>query len=622
MAKVNTKHTGKKEVPILSKSLQQRFMAIVFFSAFLLYANTIGHDYTLDDDIYTKKNIYIQQGFSALPQVFGKGSLHGFNGVNEQQYRPLTMLNFLIDTAIFGNNPQVEHFFNVVLYGITAIILLLFLQKIFVGYNHLIPLAITLLYIFHPVHTEIVASIKSREEIIGFLFALLSLLYLMKYVENEIQKKNLVKSVAFLTLSVFCKENTLTFIGVVPLVLYTFTKLDLKRIFVLSIPFALVVLFYIIVRASVLDNIAFKEKIIVMNNALMAAKTVGDMVATNFVILGKYLWLLLFPVDLTWDYSFNQVGIYSWSNIKPIFSLLLHLGMLTYVAFNFQKRNVFVFCILYYIITIFLSSNLLIKIGATMGERFLYVPSLGFCIATVLIIVKLLKLTPTNMVWTNKTGLYALMGAVLLLFGFKTIDRNKAWENNFTLFTEGIKVSTQSARAHFAVASEYRVKGEAEPDPIKRKQYFEQSVEKYNSGIAIYADDAEVWYNLGVTYYAMGDYPNALKVYTRAIELRPNYSMALNNTGVIYFNAKDYDKALGYFTKIIETDTTFVDAYSNAGAAYHNKANYKMAVSFYEKALQKNPNNKSTINNIVLVYKALGDTLKANMYAQRAAQLP
>lgn len=619
-ASTNKQH-GKNKPIALSPKLYWRYIGIVFASAFLLYANTLNHEYSLDDDIYTKKNRFVQQGFSALPDIFNKGSLVGFNDANESNYRPLVLLNFMFSTSIFGNNPHAEHFFNVLFYSLSCVVLLLLLQKIFKNYNSLVPLAITLLFVFHPVHTEVVASIKSRDEILSWLFGVLSFYYLMCYAENVRKQKKLTMALLFFFAALLCKENSLTFIIIVPLLLLFFSELPAKKITSIFIPFAILIVVYMVIRISVLESITFKEKIIVMNNGLMAAKTTGDMLATNFVILGKYIWLLLFPVNLTWDYSYAQVPIVSFSNWKALLSLAIYLAMGTYVLLRFKHKDIYVFSILFYLITLFLSSNLVVKIGATMGERFLFVPSLGFCIAMILIMLKVLKVDLSAPNWTNKSTVFALLGGVLLLYGFKTVDRNKAWKNNFELFSEGIKVSTNSARAHFAVGSEQRVLGEKEPDPVKRNEHYKISIAEYYNGIAIYPDDAEVWYNLGVTYFNMGDTANARKVYARALELRPTYNMALNNTGVIYFNQKRYDKAMECFAKILETDTMFTDAYGNIGAVHHNKGEYQSAAKFYEKALQRNPYNKSTLGNISLVYKALGDTVKATMYSQRAAAI-
>lgn len=618
---VITKQGVKTKTPLFSAKLKWRFVSIIFASAFLLYANTLQHDYSLDDDIYTKKNRFIQQGFSAMPDIFNKGSLVGFNNANESNYRPLVLFNFMLSTAMFGNNPHVEHFLNVIFYALTCCILFLFLQKMFKQYNPLVALAITLLFAFHPVHTEVVASIKSRDELLGWLFGVLSFYYLFYYIENTRITKKYYWSVFFFFASILCKENSLTFVIIIPLMLYFFTEMPVKNIIRTSVPYAILIVVYMVIRAGVLESITFKEKIIVMNNGLMAAKNAGEMLATNFVILGKYLWLLLVPVDLTWDYTYAQVPIVTFASWKALLPLFLYLGFGVFILVRFRQKNVYVFAILFFLITIFLSSNLVVKIGATMAERFLYVPSLGFCIAVVLLLLHIMKVDLHTLNWSNKNSVFAILGCVLLLYSFKTIDRNKDWKNNYDLFTAGLKVSVNSARAHFAVASEWRIKGETDSDPVKRREFLMGATDEYYKGIAIYADDSEIWYNLGVTYYDLGDTANARKSYAKALLLNPKYSMALNNSGVLFFNLKKYDTALSYFTKILQNDTNFIDAYGNIGAAYHNLGNYQSAALFYEKALQKNPNNKSTLNNMALVYKALGDSVKSSAYAQRAAAI-
>ena len=132
---------------------------------------------------------------------------------------------------------------------------------------------------------------------------------------------------------------------------------------------------------------------------------------------------------------------------------------------------------------------------------------------------------------------------------------------------------------------------------------------------------------MGVCYYDMGDTASARKVYTKALALRPAYTMALNNTGVIFFNQKKYSQALTFFTKILQTDTTFADAFGNIGAVYHNTGNYKMAAEYYEKALSKNifqrnaQGAKTNLTNMAIVYKTLGDTLKSRNCSERAAAI-
>ena len=618
-----TSKNKQKEIPnALSYKRQWFFRGLVFISALMIYSNTFEFGYSLDDDIYALKNRFVQQGFSALPDIFNKGSLVGFNNANESNYRPLVLLNFMVDKHFFGNNPHFEHKLNVVLFGLSCVLLLLLLQLIFKGYNYYIPLLITLVFVFHPIHTEVVASIKSRDELLGWLFGLSCFYWLMRYVFEPGKKAYLIGAAASFFASILCKENGLTFVVIIPMLLYFFTELSYKKIAQITLPFAVLIVIYFLIRSAALESITFKDKIIVMNNGLMAATTTGSMLATNFLILGNYLRLLFFPVALTWDYSFAQIPIVTFSDFNALISLLLYLGMGAWVIIGMKRKDVFSFCIAFYFITLFLSSNLVVKIGATMGERFLYVPSLGFCIALIFGFASLLKLDFKAVKWKSASTLFAGLAVLFLLYGFKTYDRNKAWANNFELFKAGLEVSTNSARAHFAAASEYRVKGEANPDQLTRMNDFRNSVEEYKKGIAIYKEDAEVWYNLGVTYFDMGDTANARISYAKALEYRPDYSMALNNTGVIFFNAQQYNKALTYFAKILEKDTLFVDAYGNIGAVYHNTGNYKLAAQFYERALKLNANNKNTIKNLATVYRAMGDTVRFNFYQQRYSQLP
>src|ERR1700722_1364838 len=164
--------------------------AILFLLCFLLYGNTLHNEYAFDDPIYTTGNTYIVKGFSAFKDIFDKGSLAGVSGEKIKQYRPLALLNFMAEVSLFGFNPHVSHFFNVLLFAFTVVLLYFFLQKILnetehstLHYKREIIIAATLLFAFHPVHTEVVANIKSRDEILGLLFGLLSFYFLMMYQE-------------------------------------------------------------------------------------------------------------------------------------------------------------------------------------------------------------------------------------------------------------------------------------------------------------------------------------------------------------------------------------------------------------------------------------------------------
>ncbi len=407
---------------------------------FILYGNTIGHDYALDDDIITRRNAFVQEGTSGIGHIFSKGFLYGFNHANDQSYRPVTLTSIAIEKQFFGNDPHVHHFFNVFWYAITAIFLFLTLTKIFRKYNFIVPLLITLLYVAHPVHTEVVANIKSRDEILSFLFCIMALYFSLQYYLYNKPKYFQVFSWVFFFLAILSKETVLTYAIIIPMVYFFFTEFNIKKIVMLAVPFALIVGLYMIIRGKVLDSITFNEKMEVINNTLMAAKSGVDRLATTIYILGKYIWLLFVPLSLSWDYSYNQIPIVSLGSIQALVSILIYVALGGYAIFRFKKKDPVSFGILYYIITMTLVSNLFVKIGSSMGERFLYTSSLGFAIAIGFLIIRALKIK-ADALRPNLKALYAVSGVILLLFSIKTIARNTDWNNNFTLFESGVITS-------------------------------------------------------------------------------------------------------------------------------------------------------------------------------------
>lgn len=578
----------------------------IFIASFVLYGNTLKHDYALDDDIYTRKNIHVQKGFSALKDIFNKGSLHGFSGANDAQYRPVALLNFMAEISFFGLNPHVSHFFNVLFYALTCIVLFLFLRKILKKYPLAVSAAAALLFTFHPMHTEVVANIKSRDEILSFLFGITSFYFLAKYIENE--KKNYYwLSVLVFFIAIMSKETSLMFVFIIVLNLYFFSEFTFKNIVKLSIPYFGAIAVYMLIRSSVLSSVTFTEKMIVVNNSLMAAKNAAEMYATNFVMMGKYIWMLIWPYPLSYDYSYQQIPIVNWTSMAAIASAIVYLLLGGYVVWKFKRKDIYAYSILFFILTLFLASNLVIKIGATFGERFLFAPSLAFCMVLPIVLFRIIKVNPTKYIYT---------GTFILLFVYSTIviPRNRVWKNNFELFKSGAVTSPNSVRTNLSLASEYRVKAEVSQEPVIRKQFFDSSIKYFQKGAVIYDKDPEIFYNLGVTYYEMGDKENAIKEYLKAIEKKPDYILALNNLGVIYFERQEYENALKCFSSSLKYDKNNANAYASAGAVYHNKGNYDIALKNYEKAISINPKLIYVYDNLIKIYNTLGNNDRANYY--------
>ncbi len=665
----------------------------IFIFAFALYAKTISFDFVLDDDLFIGRNKYVQNGIASFSDLISKGSMYGFNETNIGGYRPFPLIIFALEHSLFGNSPKSFHFFNIFLYTVLCVVVFNFLKNILKDYNLFLPIIITALFIVHPLHTEVVANIKSMEEILCMLFGILSIQLVYKC---AMQKTNqfitlFFASVCFL-LAVLSKESGFCFLGLIPLVIYFFSDVSFKRIVALMIPFIAVVVIVFFIRMNVLDSQFVSQKITTYENSLMAATNFSNRLATNFTMLLHALYLLFLPIKLSWDYSYNHFPIVSWSNSRAIISLIVHLGLIILAIVGLKRKSIFSFAILFYFIAYFITSNLVIDLGSSFAERFLFTPSLAFCISLPFIISKIFKIDAKK--WAGKNVLYAngIVACIVLLFIIQTINRTKDWKNNSALFTSGLSAAPQSARVHSSYAKFYMKKAEESNNKLEKINFADTAIDEFNKAIAIYPNDYdmyynfgvvyytigdtenaikkymksldlnatyanslnnirficmkmveeskdkaeqirytnividkfnkaiainpndEMYYNLGVVYYAIGDTENALKNYTKSLELNATNTNSLSNIGVIYFGKKEYENALNYFLKLIKTKETDSRGWSNAGACYQNMLDTKNALYYYEKALQINPGNAEVLRNIATLYEKTGDITKAQIY--------
>ncbi|MEO1437892.1 MAG: tetratricopeptide repeat protein, partial [Bacteroidota bacterium] len=538
------------------------------------------------------------------------GYLYGFNGMNDQSYRPLVLVNLAIETALFGQKASVHHFFNVLLYALSCFFLMAFARRLLGKEGLYWAFGACLLFTAHPIHTEVVANIKSRDEILSFLFVILSLDQLIRFTEGK-ENKNLFYSLGFFVAAVWSKESTLAMVGIVPFALWLKGIKDFKTHGQTLGAFLLTSLVLIGIRALVMDSIVFEEDMDVINNSLMAASNYGEEFATNTSVMGRYLGLMFFPHPLSYDYSYNQIPIIGLAAPGFLVSFVAYLGLMAAAVWLMFRQQAIGFGIVWFGMMLALVSNFLTKVGTPMAERFLYASSFGFCLAFAGLIWWLVQRFPKKQQLQYFLG---VLGVITLLYSVKTVDRNMDWENGFTLYASGLISAPNSARVHNHYASQYRTELEAKPNAPERAQWAQEAIEHYSKAIEIYPQYSEAGYNLGVTYYTMGDIPRAQQAYETVLTNHPNHINSLNNLGVIAFNANDYNKALSYWSTILQTDPNNADALGNVGAVYHNNGNYTEALKYYDQAIQINPRNVQILNNVIKVCNQLGDTQRAAYY--------
>lgn len=663
---MNTKQKtkGKSPLPPFARERQQPNSAdkkrrltlglIVGLLGFLLYSNTFSHGYVLDDFSAIKENNIVRQGISAIPEIFKTSYRQGYLSVKDGLYRPLSLATYAIEWDYFPDKPGVSHFVNVVLYAVTGFLLFMMLRQTFSspqpsqregvaraisspsgrsgGAAEVTAFIASLLFIAHPLHVEVVANIKSRDEILCFLFVLCSFLMIFRYLKSG-SKKILGLGVGAYFLSLLSKETSITFLALLPLSLHFFTSIPIKKNMLITAGFTVTAGLYLLIRHSVLDGAMADDGVSVADNVIVGAKTFGGRMGTAFYILGLYIKMLVFPHPMSYDYSFNHIPVVGMGNIVSIVSLLFYLSIGCWAAFILWKslrdksqvpnhKSQVAFGIFFFLITIFLFSNLVLTIGTSMGDRLMYFPSLGFCIA----ITPLLS-PQRGEGWANVSGLAAdwriwIFALSMSAFCFETWTRNANWKDNYTLYAHDVNLVPNSVKAHYYLGLELvKVVADTQQDPEKKNKIYAEGIKELERAVEIMPTFSSAFTQMGVAYYRLKNYEKAIENYNKASALKPSDAITLNNIGSVYFEWGKYAEATEKFQNALKIDTRFVDAYMNLGSVYGTLKDFNNAIASFQNAIRYAPDNARAYFFIGITYQNMGDKANADKYFQIAGQI-
>ena len=433
-------------------------------------------------------------------------------------YRPLTTLSYLFNYAILGNSfhPFGYHVVNYLLHAMNAY--LVYLVALVLLSNFRQALFMAALWALHPVCTESVTNIIGRADELAALSVLGSLLLYIRSTASKGRRKvaYLLGMMLLTAAGVFSKESAVTIAGLV--VLYDFTyryrssspgqdhlirdlAANAWRFFregsAALIP-PLLVMWYVRYAVFAKSNAAIFP---FLENPLVGAGfATARMTAVK--VLGKYLWLLVWPLKLSSDYSYNQIPLVdsrlaTWEDWKALVALAAVVGILFVAGACYRHHKTVFFLIGFSVLTILPTANLFILIGTIMAERFLYLPAMGFAGCLVLAVYAVCGRWAMRP-WAAPAAL-CVIGAA---FGVRTILRNPDWKDDETLWSKAIEVCPNSYKSHYNLAHSW-----FEKDP----RQIDRSISQAEQALAIVASVPDelastlVYQELGAYYGHKGD---------------------------------------------------------------------------------------------------------------------
>lgn len=550
----------------------------IFLISFFIYFNSLQNDFLFDDKVIVKDNPIITS-LKNIPKIFV--SNYWANTPYENQvflYRPLVISSFAIDYVFWGKNPYGFHLTNVLFHSINSVLIFFFVRGLIRGlspvFSGTVPIASisvaflsAFLFSVHTIHTEPVNMIVGRTELLSAFFILVSLIFLLKVTVPElgtqrswvVSPTNTILSLLFFLFALLSKESS----AVLPILIFILlvasprsrrprgqgTGFSLRKTIKNLLPFFVVFIIYFIFRSIVLKGIFSTAQ-----SGIFMDKSTATLIFTMIKAFAYYLRLLVYPVGLSPDYpDFNFS--YSLFDFDVIISCLIIFSVIVLVVAGFSLRSSGTVPILLIFIFLLPVSNI-IPIGAILAERFLYFPSIGFCM--------FLSLIPSFVPLSFKLIKKVIYTIIILLgvwFAYLTVIRNFDWKNDEALWSKTLKYHPENVKAAYHIA-------EIE---LSKKNY-DRAIELYEKSIKFYpkhtwnADKkskANVYYKFGELYYKKENYIKSKENFNKCIELAPTLVDAYVYLGNCCVNLNELNEAVKFYEKALEIDKDSIVAKEN-----------------------------------------------------------
>ena len=608
-----------------------RIYIIICVAALFQYGNTFEHDYAWDDAIVITENDRVQEGLGQPSKFFR--NIKGDEVQYRYGYRPITLLSFALDIELSEMTPKTGHVMNVLYFGLLCCLIFYFLRRMFPEKGTLFSIIIVGLFLIHPVHTEVVANIKSRDEIFAMIFGIASLIFFLNFLEKP--KSNWIHGLlmlVMLTFSFLSKENGITFVGVLLLLAYFKNSERIKPYFKYGLPILggvvlIAIRYYVYSDAffennvtELLESFQYKEDGFV-GNPLLDANGFMEIFPNVFNILMKDIGLMLLPITLVHDYGFSHSTVVGWLNPLVIFSVLFHLGLIYVIIRELKKKSVLLFGILFYFITLSVYLHV-IQVGPDyMGERFLFISSLGFIIAIVALIERLTKASFDSdavSIWKNSKARIALgIIGVLFLMGFvKTINRNKAWENNRVLFETDIEALDDCVRSQYNFACMLHT--EYYKNPVSSSK--EKILYHYKRAVDLSDRAMKPMLDLGNAYMEFDQAENAKLAFEHAVKSHEGIATPLMQLGKYYLSQNEFELALIQYEKAEEL-SRIPEVYRLKAVCYLKLNQLDSALSSMEEGEKYNPKNADFYVLLSDLYVATNQNKKALLAIEKALEI-
>lgn len=564
-------------------------------AACALYARSWHYGFAGDDSFVIQQNAWTRQGLSALLRVVSHSLYFGAVPVNGGLYRPVAGAYYVIVGALVGMRPAGYHIAQILLYGLNVATVFLFVRRLALAHAAL-PIIATLLFLVHPIHTEVVDNIKSADEMLCLQFLLMSGMSWLMYADTASVRWRLA-SVAFYALAVCSKETAVPMLIALPALWYFFRGRGLRSSAIASLPFAAVAVLYAGLRYAVLSAEPPANIVTILNNALLATSDRSVQVASALAYLGRYVRMLFWPHPLSFDYSYNAIPLQTFQDPVVWMSIALVAGLAAVFAAGVRRRRIEAFGVLWFGAAIAAVSNLLFLISTNFGERLLYLPSLAVCVVVAHWLCKAARVADERgaLAELRHPAVAAPLLLLLSLASLGSIRRTSDWRDQAILLREDVRKYPNSARlnnyfGNLLYFEGERLIGQRPYDDIAALDLAEAKRHLLR-GLSILDRFNEMHAALGMAEYRLKDCHSAIPHLKQAVTFDSSRDSAIEMLTDCYNQLQMPDGALALFKQLDADGIDYPLGWFELGNDATARGDDDGSVRYFTKFVAKSPDN-------------------------------
>jgi Flp pilus assembly protein TadD len=584
-----------------ARSREALLIAALILLGALPYLNTLGNSFVYDDDFQVLQNPYLRNFHHVKQIVASSVWSFRYTTVPTNYYRPLMMVQYLLLYQIYGPLAYVFHLGNVILHVLVVILLFLVTRRLF--RSEAIGFLAAAIFALHPIHTEAVAWVAAVSDLQLALFLLLSFWYFLNL--GDWQRKRWwtapMMCLCFL-LALLSKEPAIAFPAIVTAYEHLFaeerTRTPWKEKARRYTPLWMVAAIYLTARIGFMGSLVPRLQ--------RPHLTWGKVILSSVTLTGDYLTKIIWPTKLSALYSFVPTS--SWRDLGFIAGAAWIVGVALLFCLLWKANRMAAFGIVWLALMLAPALNARWMSATVFTERYLYVPSIGFCWLVAVGIAALWNAAPVKRHIWMRAGISAAGIILAAMASINIVRRNRDWHDELTFFSVMVAQNPNNATAHCDLGSAYW-----------NVSHFKEAKEEWNTALLCDPNNGFALGNLGRVAVFEGQNAEGEAYLRKAIKVNSANTEAHLGLAIALASQGKDEEAEHEFRTAIQISKYDTNAYNDIAHFYVDRGRIQEAEQAYLTS-DGIMTNSDALNGLADIALRNNDMVRAEKYFREAAE--